>query len=119
MTIDNLTTEDLVHNGSEFLIKEDLDPFGKLATILERRGNYLFIRYDSCEAQSPFYGSGKITTDNPGHETITPDPLPCVGVFDMEDCYQRFCTQVEAHEDIAKVKGFDINKQKKQDNEKD
>lgn len=110
----------IIQLGSEFLIKDDLTPNGRSATILERRGKHLFIRYDVPGSGNPFYGSGKVKYNHLGDESIMPDPTPSMGIHDLQDAYEKFRLRVEIQEDLQKIKNFDIQITiKKQDDEKD
>lgn len=109
----------IIHRGSEFIVKDDLTPDGRLATILERRGKYLFIRYDAPGACRSFYGSGKVTQNYLGGESIMPDPIPSMGIYNLQYAYEKFRLRVEIHEDMQKIKNFDIQITiNKQDDEK-
>lgn len=109
----------IIHRGSEFIVKDDLTPDGRLATILERRGKYLFIRYDAPGACRSFYGSGKVTQNYLGGESIMPDPIRNMGIYTLADAYEEFRLRVEIHEDLAKIMEFNRQLTKNQDNEKD
>jgi len=105
--IGNLTGSSHVRMGSTFTVRDDIDTFSKMATVLEVRGKILFIRYDSPGSSRPFYGTGRITHNYLGDETIMPDPIRSLGIFNLTDAYEKYRTMVEIHEDLTRIREFD------------